>query len=189
MSEQTRTLGAAIQAAFRGSLGALRAELPTMPLSRWNEAVFRYIFSRAIATHDPEIEQFVECKAIDLVLAKAGARAFIEFKFYVHPDGFDPYTGVRTGYKGRPSPANLREFRDCVDTLAARPSAPGLSKYIVLLYADRADERRVGRRYADDYAEYRHPTEVGLALLESSEPIESREGVVHAKLFSLSHSA
>ena len=38
-----------------------------MPLTRWNESVFRFMYSRAVATRAPDIAQYFECDRIDLV--------------------------------------------------------------------------------------------------------------------------
>lgn len=170
---------------FRGALDTLKSELPVMPLSRWNESVLRYYFSRAVALAHPGVEQFVECDKIDLVLAGKGLRAFVEFKFYVNPRRFDPYGRPRSGFKGGPSLKNLAEFRSCVDQLAGRTTVPGLSKYVVLVYADGVGGRRAKHRYSSHYDEYAHPTDTGLGLVESAGPIESIEGTVLARLFEI----
>src|SRR5208282_3472565 len=96
-----------VQGAFRSAFEHLRAEVAVMPLSRWNESVFRYWFCRSVATGNPDVEQFVECDKIDLVLSRGNARAFVEFKFYRHPQRFDPYSGNICGFKGGPDPKNL----------------------------------------------------------------------------------
>lgn len=172
-----------VATAFRGAVDALRSELPLMPLSRWNESVFRYYFCRAVAVAHPGVEQFVECEKIDLVLAGGGLRAFVEFKFYVNPRRFDPYGHSRSGFKGGPSLKSLAEFRSCVDQLASRHAVPGLSKFVVLAYVDGTEERRAKHRYSDHYDSYEHPSDVGLLLVESGGPIESAEGIVRARLF------
>jgi hypothetical protein len=186
-----RTIGGAAEtvndvvlAGFRGSVQTLEGELNVMPLSRWNESVLRYYFCRSVATAFPGVEQLVECGKIDLVLTRAPARAFIEFKFYSHPVRFDPYGGGERGFKGRPSLKNLREFQACIDQLHARAAIPGLSKYVVLVYADPADDSQPGPRYSKHYEEYRHAREgVMIRLIEATEPISTDEGTVRAKLF------
>ena len=89
-----------VHAGFRGAVKLLESELQVMPLSRWNESVLRYYFCRSIATAHPDAEQLVECGRIDLVLAQAAFRAFVEFKFYWHPLRFDPYGLDQRGFKG-----------------------------------------------------------------------------------------
>lgn len=132
------------------------------------------------------MKQFVECDRIDLVLHRAEEKAFVEFKFYLHPRKFDPYTGDWSGFKGGPGPKNLDEFRRCVDHLYRRASAPELSKYIVLVYADPVDASRPGNRYSVHYNDYRHSDEnVTLDLLEFRGPIESDEDRVQARLLAL----
>lgn len=180
MTRAAVTMTEAVQAGFRGAVKSLESELQVMPLSRWNESVLRYYFCRSIATAHPDAEQFVECGKIDLVLAQAGLRAFVEFKFYWKPRRFDPYGHAQPGFKGGPSLKNLGEFRACIDQLAERPPAPGLSKYVVLVYADRTDEGRPKPRFSDHYDKYQHPR---IRLVESSNPIASREGMVRAKLY------
>jgi hypothetical protein len=169
---------------FRGALKSLESELPVMPLSGWNESVLRYHFCRAVATASPGTQQFVECGKIDLVLAQEDLRAFVEFKFYWQPRRFDPYGRPQAGFKGGPSLKNLREFQSCVHQLAERASAPGLSKYVVLVYADRANGSSSGLRFADHYDQYDHPPgRSQIRLLEAGNPIASGEGIVKAKLY------
>ncbi|MFG3708622.1 hypothetical protein ACGF7U_28370 [Micromonospora sp. NPDC047670] len=130
--------------------------------------------------------QFVECDRIDLVLHRAEEKAFIEFKFYLHAPKFDPYTGRRSGFKGGPGRMNLEEFRRCVDQLHVRQSIHGLSKYIVLVYADPIGGSTTGNRYSTHYDDYAHWTgEITLDLLESVEPIESGGDRIQAKLFAV----
>lgn len=74
------------QTAFRSTVEFLRSEVELMPLDRWNESVFRYQFCRFIAAAHPQVEQFVECDRIDLVLRRPPLVAFIEFKLvYADP--------------------------------------------------------------------------------------------------------
>lgn len=186
MSRAAVTMTEVVRAGFRGAVKSLESELQIMPLSGWNESVLRYYFCRSIANTHPDAEQFVECGRIDLVLAQATLRAFVEFKFYWHPRRFDPYGRTQPGFKGGPSRKNLGEFQACIDQLAERPPAPGLSKYVVLVYADRTGEGRPKLRFADHYDEYQHPhAQVGVQLVESSNPIASREGMVRAKLYEI----
>ena len=70
--------------AFEDAVAQFRADEKLMPLARWNEFVFRFIYSRAIAKREPDVTQFVECSRIDLVLHRKSERAFVEFKFYTH---------------------------------------------------------------------------------------------------------
>jgi hypothetical protein len=186
MSTSTPSMDDVVRTAFRQSLETLASELKIMPLSRWNESVFRYYFCRSIALAYPDVEQFVECKEIDLVLAQPSSRAFIEFKFYTHPHKFDAYSGRRIGYKGYPGSKNLGEFRDCIDKLHGRVSVSGLSKYIVLVYADPNDGRRPGRRYATYYDEYRHARDdVMIRLIETSADIAPSDAIIRAKLYEI----
>ncbi|MGN9807392.1 hypothetical protein [Micromonospora sp. L32] len=161
-------------------------ELSRMPLSLWNESVFRYFFCRSLAEAHPDVTQFVECDRIDLVLHHAKEKAFIEFKLYLHAPKFDPYTGSRSGFKGGPGRKNLSEFCRCVDQLYGRKSMHGLSKYIVLVYADPTAESTPGKRYSAHYDDYAHWDEkITLELLASAEPVESRHDRVQAKLFAV----
>ena len=183
MSRAAVTMIEVVHAGFRGAVKLLESELQVMPLSRWNESVLRYYFCRSIATAHPDAEQFVECGRIDLVLAQAAFRAFVEFKFYWHPLRFDPYGLDQRGFKGGPGLKNLGEFQACIDQLAERSPAPRLSKYVVLVYADRTEDKgRQKHRFSDHYDEYQHPQ---VRLVESSNPIASREGIVRAKLYEI----
>jgi hypothetical protein len=172
-----------VESAFRKTVERIRSEVRLMPLSRWNESVVRYWFCEALATAHPDVEQFVECDKIDLVLSRSPQRAFIEFKFYRHPRRFDPYDGNPRGFKGGPGRQNLREFQSCIDMLHRRRSQSGLSKYLVLIYADPTDGSRPSLRFARQYEEYHHPDEaVALRLVESSEQILTSD-VVRAQLY------
>jgi hypothetical protein len=169
-----------VLAGFRGALKSLDLELPVMPLSRWNESVLRWHFCRAVAIASPGTQQFVECGKIDLVLAQDALRAFVEFKFYWQPRRFDPYGRAQAGFKGGPSLKNVREFESCVNQMAERASRPGLSKYIVLVYADRADGGPSQTHFSDHYDQYQHQS---IRLVEMGNPIAGGEGIVRAKLF------
>lgn len=173
--------------AFRETVRFLPTELQLMPLARWNESVFRYVFCRCLAQVHPEVDQFVECSKIDLVLRSGREQAFVEFKFYLRPQRFDPYDGRMLGYKGGPSAKNLAEFQACVDYLHSRRSVEGLSKYVVLAYADPSDARRADHRYATYYDDYRHTAGgVTLRLLDSGGPIEAGDALLQAKLYAVS---
>jgi hypothetical protein len=174
-----------VRAAFRRGLAAIRADLPLMPLSRLNESVFRYHVCRFIADKHPNVEQFVECNRIDLVLSSPAERAFVEFKFYVRPKRFDPYGGKSGAFKGRPSPQNLREFQQSVDKLSRVPDRAGLSKFVVLAYADPTAPGRGMARYADLYDAYQHPSHVGLRTVEASETIPCGEDALRATLYEI----
>ena len=175
-----------VQTTFHNTVAFLPSEVELMPLSRWTEAVFRYFFCRFLATDYPEVEQFVECGKIDLVLRRSPMVAFIEFKFYRHPRRFDPYDGRSDGFKGGPGRKNLHEFQSCIDKLHERPSMPDLSKYVVLVYVDPTDGSRPNLRFSHQYNEYLHPSDsVALRLLESSRPVETTDGIVQAQLYEL----
>ncbi len=175
-----------VRSTFSSTMAFMLAELAQMSLSRWNESVFRYFFCRFLSDAHPDVKQFVECSRIDLVLHCGEEKAFVEFKFYLHPRRFDPYTGNWSGFKGGPGRKNLSEFRKCVDGLYGREPVPGLSKYVVLVYADPVDGSRPALRYSVHYDDYRHSDEkVTLDLLESHGPIESAEGRVQARLFAV----
>jgi hypothetical protein len=171
-----------VQTAFRSTVPFLSSELAVMPLSRWTESVLRFFFCRFVATAYPEVEQFVECGKIDLVLTSPPLRAFIEFKFYRHPLRFDPYNGKEYGFKG--GPKNLEEFQACIDQLHERRTMPNLSKYVVLVYADPSDGRRPKSRFSRYYDDYHHPRDnVALRLVEAGGPFATKEGIVKARLY------
>jgi hypothetical protein len=179
-----------IKSTFDRTLALLESEFAMMPLSRWTESVLRYFFCRVLADTNPEIEQFVECGRIDLVLRQPPVPhcAFIEFKLYGHPRRFDPYDGEHLGFKGGPGSKNLEEFRKCVEALSGRRALPNLSKYIILVYADPTDGARPNLRYSNDYGDYRHSThDVQVRLLASTGAIKTKDDfVVTAKLFEVS---
>lgn len=77
----------------------------------------------------------------------------------------------------------MKEFRSCIDQLNSRDATPGLSKYIVLVYVDPTDGTRKSR-YSNFYDEYCHPDcNVALRVVESSGPVETKEGIVRAQLY------
>lgn len=138
-------------AAFEDAIAQIRAEEARMPLDRWNESVFRFFYSRAIAALEPDVTQLVECDRIDLVLHRGSERAFVEFKFYTHSIRYDPITGEQTGMKGFPSPENRREFKNCVDTLRKRPVPSEGLRVVALFYADPVSAQKIyEQRYGDD---------------------------------------
>jgi len=155
-----------------------------MPFDRWNEPVLRYYFCRSLAMTYPQVEQFVECDKIDLVLRQPPLIAFIEFKFYRHSRRFDPYDGRPRGFKGGPNRKNVREFQACIDQLHRRPSVPHLSKYIVLVYADPMDNSKPNYRYSHYYDDYRHARDgVLLHRIACSGPIETTGTIMRAQLY------
>ncbi|SCG15505.1 hypothetical protein GA0070610_1739 [Micromonospora echinofusca] len=175
-----------VRSTFSSTMAFLPGELSRMPLSRWNESVLRYFFCRLLSNAYPDVKQFVECDRIDLVLHRAGEKAFVEFKFYLHPRKFDPYTGDWSGFKGGPGLRNLAEFRRAVDHLHGRNPMQGLSKYVVLVYVDPVDGSSPGNSYSVHYDDYRHSDEkIALDLLESGGPIESGEDRLQARLFAV----
>ncbi|MFF5179774.1 hypothetical protein ACFY2Q_17275 [Micromonospora sp. NPDC000316] len=175
-----------VRATFLSTVASMRDEVQRMPLDRWNESVFRYSFCRHLSHASPDVRQFVECNRIDLVLHRGEEKAFVEFKFYLHQPRFNPYTGDRSGFKGGPSPQNLTEFRKCVDRLHDRQSTHGLSKYVVLVYADPVSAAGTGKAYSVHYDDYRHPRgEVSLELLEATGPDCSAENRLMASLFTV----
>lgn len=175
-----------IRSTFLRTIEFMNDELRRAPLASWNESVFRYFFCRHLPGVDEGVKPFVECERIDLVVHRAEEKAFVEFKFYVHPQRFDPYTGGSSGFKGGPSLQNLREFQRCVDQLHDRKSVPRLSKYIVLAYADPLGGSMPGKRYSDYYDDYRHSNEkVALDVQESAEPFDILKERIQAKLFAL----
>ncbi|SBV26123.1 hypothetical protein GA0070620_1605 [Micromonospora krabiensis] len=175
-----------VRSTLSNTMAWMGGELKLMPLSRWNESIFRYFFCRQLASTKPSVSQFVECDHIDLVLHSAEEKAFVEFKFYLHPRKFDPYTGNSLGFKGGPSLQNLAEFRRCVDHLHGRNLTPGLSKYLILVYADPADGGSPGNRYSVHYDNYLHSDgKIILDLLAAEGPVESDEGHVRARLFAV----
>lgn len=180
-------MDAVVVSGFSGAIDNLREEAGIMPMSRWNESVFRHCFCRSIAKACPEVGMFIECSKIDLVLSHETQRAFVEFKFYRHPKRFNPYAGGKEkGYKGGPGNKNHSEFASCIERLHGRTPAPGLSKYVVLVYIDPTDGSRPGQRYSPYYDDYRHlGAEVEMRNQLSSEPFETSEGVVKGRLYKI----
>ncbi len=122
--------------AFEGAVTQVRAEELQMPLPRWNESLFRFMYSRTVTRLEPEVSQFIECSRVDLVLHRGSERAFLEFKFYTHSVAYDALSGMKLGMKGYPSRKNCQEFKKCVDALRRRPVPPEVLKFVALFYAD-----------------------------------------------------
>jgi hypothetical protein len=137
--------------ALEDAVARIKAEVALMPLTRWNESVFRFVYSRAVATREPDVKQFFECSRIDLVLHRKSERAFVEFKFYTHSTANDALSGIKTGMKGYPSPGNHQEFKDCVETLRRRSVASDVLKLVALFYADPAST--TGKTYETCYGD------------------------------------
>lgn len=155
-----------------------------MPLNRWNKSVLRYYFCRFLATNRPEVQQFVECDRIDLVLQKEMLCAFVEFKLYLKSPRFDPYDHNACGFKGGPSKQNLREFESCIDALHQRRCMTGLSKYIILVYADSIESPARWQTFSRYYDSYQHPNKaVSLRLVDSIGPTEVNRSILKAQLY------
>ena len=152
-----------------------------MPLTRWNESVFRFMFSRAVTELDPTVEQFFECGRIDLVLRRPGGCAFVEFKFYIHSPRYDPATERTIGFKGGPSKKNRGEFEHSVELLRERAPYRSL-KLVALFYSDPA----TGRKY-DTYYGYgsRVAPKLRMRQLVSIGPFSSADsgGICNARLY------
>jgi hypothetical protein len=128
--------------AFEDAVTQTKADLKLMPLTRWNESVFRFLYSRAVTTRAPDVTQFFECNKIDLVLHRKSEGAFIEFKFYIHSPAYDALTGKKIDMKSFASPQNFREFKNSVGILRQRPAPPEILKLVALFYSDPCDPRR-----------------------------------------------
>jgi hypothetical protein len=173
-----------VEPAFRRAVALLVDESERMPLDRWNEWVCRYFFGRTVAEAHPGVGQLVESGRIDLVLERRRERAYIEFKFYRRQPRIPPDGGPQRGYKGGPGVKNLQEFRSCIDRLAAHPAAPGLQRFVVVVYADPPPglHPRQGR-FADYLDSYEHPNEdVRCRLVATAGPFETSGSVVHSSL-------
>jgi len=138
-----------LTAAFKDTVDQIKADMAMMPLTRWNESVFRFIFSRAVTKRDPEITQFFECNRIDLVLHRKSERAFVEFKFYIHSPRCDLLSGAERGMKGGAGNKNFGEFKKCVRALKRRPNAHGVLKLVALFYSDPATRAKYDAYYGD----------------------------------------
>lgn len=118
------------------TLGEMKNDFSVAPIEAWNESVFRFIFCKNINKRNKEINQLVECNRIDLVLRGSDFLSFIEFKFYIHSNKFDPCTQQQRGRKSFPSPNNFNEFKKSIEILKNREGTKLTSKFIILFYAD-----------------------------------------------------
>ena len=168
-------------AAFEEAVTRFKADEALMPLARWNESVFRFLYSRVIAAKEPDVTQLVECNRIDLVLHRRTERAFM---FYTHSVGYNPTTGMMERMKGYPSPQNRREFENCVKVLRERTVSPEVLKLVVLFYADPVTATR--NTYEMSYGNNSSiENELKIRLLTSIGPFPSNDSknVCNAKLY------
>ena len=173
-------------AAFEEAVTRFKAEEALMPLARWNESVFRFLYSRVIAAKEPDVTQLVECNRIDLMLHRRTERAFVEFKFYTHSVGYNPVTGMMERMKGYPSSQNRREFENCVKILRERTVSPEVLKLVVLFYADPVAATRNKNTYEMSYGnDSGIENELKIRLLTSIGPFQSNDSknVCNAKLY------
>lgn len=170
--------------AFEDTVAQIKVDAAMMPLTRWSEAVFRFVYSRAIARRAPDVTQFFECDRIDLVLHRASERAFVEFKFYMYSTAYDPLSGIKNGMKGGPSPKNRREFEKSVEALRRRSVPPEVLKLVALFYCDPISTtgRTFDAYYGDSSGVER---ELKIRLLVSIGPFSSEgsECICNARLY------
>ena len=171
-------------AAFEDAVTLVRAAEKRMPLDRWNESVFRFFYSRAIASLEPDVRQLVECERIDLVVHRGSERALIEFKFYTHSIRYDPMTGSRVRRKGFPSLKNRREFKNCVETLRQRTAPPDVLKVVALFYADpvAAAKKTYEECYGDDSG-IEDELKIGRLATVGPFPSHDAQNICSARLF------
>lgn len=121
-------------------------ELKRVPLSHFNESVFRYIFVRRMLQKHPEVGCDTEWHRIDLLFVDSTGPSFVEFKFYVRNHVVD-LQGKTRHAKGRAGKKNFKEFCDCINKLVSideqkwrKSEIGGFSRrYLVLTYADADD--------------------------------------------------
>jgi len=171
--------------AFNDAVGDLKSDLGLMPLPRWHEFVFRFMYSRAVARRDRDVKHFFECSGIDLVLHRNESEiAFVEFKFYAHRPRYHPLLAIPMKMKGGPSPQNRQEFQDCIETLRGRSAPPDVLKLVALFYADPANTTK--KKYDTDYGVSSGiEDQLRLRQLVSLGPFPSpdAEGICNARLY------
>lgn len=167
--------------ALEKTVCVFKAASDSMPVDRWNESVFRFFFCQAIAQLDSDIEQFVECRRIDLVLHGKREKAFIEFKFYTHSWGCDPYTGDGKYRKGFPGRANRKQFEDAIVKLRERKHEPSLLKIMVLFYAD--PKNCETSTYHCYYRNIKDEENLKIKKISSIESFDSGINVCHAAIY------
>ncbi len=172
--------------AFEDAVARFKADEALMPLSRWSESLFRFVYSRAVAERAPDVSQFFECNQIDLVLHRGSMRALMEFKFYVHPIRYDEWSGIDLGWKGGPSEQNRQEFVGSLGKLRRR-CAPSrdltVLKLLALVYADPVTAKR--RSYDTYYGNTsRDKAELNIWPLVSIGPFGLESSTTcHARLY------
>lgn len=143
--------------AFKDAVAQIESDMALMPIARWNESVFRFMYSRAVTQTASDrvldVRQFFECERVDLVLHHQSERAFVEFKFCIHSPKYKASLGESCGWKGYPSDKNLSEFTKCVRNLRERSVSPDALKLVALFYADPINTK--AKKYEDYYGDRR----------------------------------
>jgi len=180
--------------AFEDTVANFKAEAALMPLSRWSEAVFKFLYARAVAEREPDVSQFFECSdpsfrprdRIDLVLHRNNQRVLLEFKFYVHAKKYDPWSGEDIGWKGGPGTENRGEFVGAVRKLRERsvPSGLNCSKVLALFYADPlATNRESYESYYGDTERDRNELDIRPLVSIGPFGLEGQTTLCHARLY------
>jgi len=179
-------------AAFKDTVARIEADADRMRLADWNESVFRFMYSLAVARREQNIRQFSECGSIDLVLRHKNELGFVEFKFYVHRPKYDPFSGEKCqGMKSYPSRKNYREFEKSVGTIRGRLSANhDPLKFVALFYSDpdpMSDERKTYYWYYGD--DSRLESQVKIHRIDSTQSFSRKDdgskSICYAKLYEI----
>jgi hypothetical protein len=180
--------------AWKDTVARIEADLREMPLSRWNESVLRFFYSRALTERAPDVRQEFECGRIDLVLCRNCRKrklVYVEFKFYVHAR-HDPLICGKENRKGGPGQGNFKEFEKAIETLRKRSVPPGVLKVlkiVALFYCDPAStaSKTTYDRWFGDRSKVESKLRKRIRPLCSIRPFRLRcngsESVCHARLW------
>lgn len=138
----------------------LLRESDGVPLSLFDERVFRWLFIRAALRLHPDLTMQIEWNRVDLLLQDGGDNHLVEFKFWCMPRHHGHLNKSEGRRKGGPGTQNLREFWNDVEKLASLDSKPWresqsadggkiASSSLILVFAHRQDF--MGKTYRDWY--------------------------------------
>jgi hypothetical protein len=117
-----------VQTILHATWNDLQRENEGVPLSLFDESVFRWLFIRAALRLRPDLTMQIEWKQIDLLIQDGDDNHLVEFKFWCMPRHHYHLDKTRGPKKGGPGKQNLREFWDNVEKLATLNSKPWRAK-------------------------------------------------------------
>lgn len=138
--------------AFKGAvslaLESVHEHADTVGLSNTDEFTFRAFLMRAIKHIDPSVEFETEWNTFDLLVTGDGWFRLVELKYYLYR--YRRLLQSARKSKGGAGPKNEREFRRCIDKVAASSREGVTHRSLVLVYE--VDATRRGRSFGKSYS-------------------------------------